>query len=184
MTDSRRQFLKTAGLSGAASLLPLANLFATASADSEGFVTDPENQEVYIIGPRQAPVTIVMDKNKKGVDATSLCYEDIPPDDMIPVHKHLNEVEIIFIQKGSGIFHLGEKQFEVKEGSAAFVPKGVWHGIKNTGSETLRMMFSYTPSGFEGYFREIGAPKGKQWKPLSSEEFDAIDKKYGIVYRG
>lgn len=161
----------------------MANLLATESANNEGFVTYPENQETYLIGPRQAPVTIVIDKNKKGVDATSLCYEDIPPDDMIPVHKHLNEVEIIFIQKGSGIFMLGEKQFEVKEGSAAFVPKGIWHGIKNTGRETLRMMFSYTPSGFEGYFREIGAPKGTQWKGLSSDEFDAIDKKYGIVYK-
>ena len=185
MGDNRRHFLKTVGISGFSSFLPFTQLFAgdVFETDKEGFVIDAEAQETYLIAGRQAPVTIIVDKKKKGVQSMSLCFEDIRPGDLIPVHKHLKEVEIIFIQRGAGVFTLGDKEFTVKEGSAAFVPKGVWHGLKNTGTETIRMMFSFSPSGFEGYFREIGVPKGVKWKEKTPQEFAAIDKKYGIVYK-
>ena len=184
MNDKRRQFIKAAGLSGAA-LLPFSGLLATGlfGADNEGYVIDPDAQETYLIAGRQAPVTIMVDKKKRGAGSVSLCREDIQPDDGIPVHKHLREDEVIFIQRGSGIFTLGDKEFAVKEGSAAFVPKGVWHGLKNTGREDIRMIFSFSPAGFEGYFREIGVPEGVAWKGKTPEEFAAIDRKYGIVYK-
>lgn len=184
MRKNRRQFIKTLGLSGVAFSFPFSHLLAEHGINElEGFVVDAGEQETYFIGGRQSPVTIIVDKQKRNVQSISFCYEDIPPGDMIPVHKHLNEVEVIFIQKGTGTFTLGDKEYTVNEGSAAYVPKGAWHGLKNTGMETIRMVFSYAPSGFEGYFREIGVPKGMEWKPKSPEEFDAIDKKYGIVYR-
>jgi quercetin dioxygenase-like cupin family protein len=184
MKDSRRKFLKTITVSGVASSLPFAGLLANnLPADKEGFVVDAADQETYFIAGRQAPVTIVVDKKKRGVQSMSLCFEDIKPGDRIPVHKHLREAEIIYIQKGAGTFTLGNKEFAVKEGSAAFVPKGVWHGLKNTGTEVIRMMFNFSPAGFEGYFREIGVPKGVAWKEKTQKEFDAIDKKFGIVYK-
>ena len=185
MRDNRRQFLKTIGLAGFASSLPFTQLLALnpPEDDSQGFVVSAKEQETWLIAGRQAPVTIVVDKKNRGVQSASFCYEDIRPGDLIPVHKHLREVEIIFIQKGSGVFTLGDKEFAVEEGGAAFVPKGVWHGLRNTGAETLRMMFSFSPSGFDGYFREIGVPPGVAWKEKTPEEFAAIDKKYGVVYK-
>lgn len=185
MKDSRRQFLKTIGISSFATSLPFAHLFAEErfKVQDEGFVVDAGEQETYFIAGRQAPVTIVVDKKKRGVQSSSFCFEDIRPGDLIPVHKHLNEAEIIFIQQGSGLFTLGDKEVNVKEGSAAYVPQGAWHGLRNTGTETIRMIFSFSPSGFEGYFREIGVPKGVEWKEKTPEEFAAIDKKYGIVYK-
>jgi mannose-6-phosphate isomerase-like protein (cupin superfamily) len=183
MNKTRRNLLKTAGLSGLASLLPISQLMAMEPFDEEGFVLDADAHETYMIAGRQAPVTIIVDKKKKGINSVSFCIEEIFPNDIIPVHKHLNEVEVIYIQKGSGIFILGEKEYPVKEGSAAFVPKAVWHGLKNTGTENVTMMFSFAPSGFEGYFREIGVLKGQEWKGKTAEEFSAAAKKYGIVYK-
>lgn len=185
MDNNRRNFLKVAGTSGLATVLPISSLLAGVSdMDGEkGFVLDPEAQETYMIAGRQAPVTIVVDKKNNGVNAISFCIEEIYPNDLIPVHKHLNEVEVIYIQQGSGIFTLGEKEYTIKAGSAAFIPKGVWHGVKNTGTENIRMMFSFTPSGFEGYFREIGVLKGTEWKGKTAEEFSAAAKKYGIQYK-
>ena len=78
------------------------------------------------------------------------------PGDALAVHKHLNEDELIFMHRGSGLFMLGDKQYEIKEGAVALVPKGVWHGLRNTGNENIEMRFGYTPSGFEGFFREAG----------------------------
>ena len=37
-----------------------------------------------------------------------------------------------------------------------YVPQGTWHGGRNTGREALACVAIYSPSGFEGYFREIG----------------------------
>lgn len=185
MITNRRILLKSVASLGLASLLPVSGLLANEQHDepAEGFVLDPEAHETYMIAGRQAPVTIIVDKSKKGVDATSFCIEDIYANDGIPVHKHLNEAEVIYIQSGTGIFTLGEKEYPVKAGSAAFVPKGVWHGLRNTGTEIIRMIFTFTPSGFEGYFREIGVLKGTEWKGKTGEEFAAAAKKYGIVYK-
>ncbi|HYE55548.1 MAG TPA: cupin domain-containing protein [Chitinophagaceae bacterium] len=183
MSDNRRQFLRSLGFAGAASLLPFSNLLAFGNGNpGEGFVINEEDQETYLIGPRRAPVTIMVDKSRKNVNSFSLCREEIVPQDGIPVHKHLNEDELIYIQYGSGVFTLGEQQYQVKAGSAMYVPKGIWHGIMNNGTENIRMVFSFTPSGFENYFREIGVPQGS----TQQKQFDwnAIDKKYGIVYKG
>ncbi|HEX2536520.1 MAG TPA: cupin domain-containing protein [Chitinophagaceae bacterium] len=185
MNAQRRLWLKTAGLSGLSVMVPGAWLRAgTQNAEEEGFVSQPEDQETYLIGPRRAPVTIIVDRQKKGIATTSFCKEDIRPGSGIPVHKHLNEAELIYIQQGSGLFLLGEKEHPVQAGTTAYVPKSAWHGIRNTGSDTLVMLFSFTPSGFENYFREIGSPAGTGGKDLTSEAFAAIDQRYGIVYRG
>jgi hypothetical protein len=45
------------------------------------------------------------------------------------------------------------------------------------------MLFSFTPSGFENYFREIGTRPSEAPKASTGEERSAIEKKYGIVYK-
>jgi quercetin dioxygenase-like cupin family protein len=184
MAQKRRAFLKAAALTGATSFLPFSSLLAfDGPTYAEGFVTGEAEQETYLIGPRRAPVTFLVDKQSKDVGAISFCREEIIPGDGIPVHKHLNEEEVIYIQYGSGLFTLGEKEYEVKAGSVAYVPKGLWHGLRNTGTADMRMLFSFTPSGFENYFREIGTRPGKARKELPAEHWQAIEKKYGIVYK-
>ncbi len=185
MKNSRRHFLKTIGLSGLAFSLPYTQLLAENEPhpDIEGFVTNAETYETYYIAGRQASVTIIIDKKKKGVSSMSLCFEDIKSGDSIPVHKHMNEAEIVYIQSGSGIFTLNDKEFQIKGGGSAYIPIGLWHGLKNTGDETLRMLFGYTPAGFESYFCEIGVPEGTKWIQKTPEEFAAINKKYGIIYK-
>jgi mannose-6-phosphate isomerase-like protein (cupin superfamily) len=61
---------------------------------------------------------------------------------------HLNNDELIFIHKGEGEFTLGEQIVAVKTGTVVFVPRGVWHGLQNTGEENLLMVFQYSPAGF------------------------------------
>jgi hypothetical protein len=64
------------------------------------------------------------------------------------------------------------------------VPRGTWHGGRNTGSGILNWIAIYAPSGFEGYFREIGrrAPDDAP-RSLSADEREARDRQYGIRYR-
>ncbi|MDZ7716428.1 MAG: cupin domain-containing protein [Balneolaceae bacterium] len=110
--------------------------------------------------------------------------EDIRPGDGIPVHKHSSEEELIFIEKGTGIFTFGDEQYEVAAGSMALVPRTVWHGLRNESDEMLMtMVFGYTPAGFEDYFRVIGVKPGEPSKELTSEDWQQINDEFGVVYQ-
>ena len=60
------------------------------------------------------------------------------------IHKHMNNDELIFIHKGEGALTLDEQSIEVKTGDVAYVPRGTWHGLDNTGQENLLMVFQYS----------------------------------------
>jgi quercetin dioxygenase-like cupin family protein len=111
----------------------------------------------------------------------SFLSESFTPGDAIQIHKHSNEDELIFLHKGSGILTLDDKEYKVSTGAVAFVPKGIWHGLRNTGAENIEMRFAYTPSGLEAYFREIGTPIGQPFKKITPEERKKIGLRYGIV---
>lgn len=182
MKKSRKKFLQQSA-AGVLGLLAAPQLFAESSGDAQPVVLHADEGETYWIGRRNSPLTIKVAKDRQGNETMSFCRELIAPKEGIPLHKHLNEDELIVIHRGEGLLELDGKQIPVKEGTVALVPKGVWHAISNSGTETLIMLFSYSPAGFEGYFREFGSPVGTPWKPKSQEEYNRLNKKWGIVYK-
>jgi hypothetical protein len=48
--------------------------------------------------------------------------------------------------------------------------------LQNNGSENIQMRFGYTPSGFEGFFREVGTPVGQPFIKKTKDERRAIAK--------
>jgi len=179
--NSRRQFLGLSSIGILSSLLPLHG-FSADNSTFDGLVVNEDEGETVMIRNGTTKLRIKVSK-AHGSESMSFLSESILPGEGIPVHKHLNEVELIFIHKGSGVYTLGEKQYNVNEGAVVIVPKGVWHGLQNTGKENLEMRFAYTPSGFEGFFREVGTPAGQPFVKKSKEEKDIIAKKWGIVYK-
>ncbi len=182
MKQSRKKFIQASSL-GFFSLLVSSDLLALDAAAGEAVVVHAGEGETYWIGQRNSPLTIKIAKDRQGNKTMCFCTEEIAPGEGIPVHKHLNEDELIFIHTGEGVLIVDEKEVSVKKGSAALIPKKLWHAIKNTGTETLIMVFSYSPAGFEGYFRELGSPVGTPWQPKTKEAFKKLDKKWGIVYK-
>lgn len=183
---SRRAFVRQASAVGLAGFLSLTDGRPYApelSGTDPDLVLAPDEGEVYLIGERQGRVTIKVDKREKGIDSLSLLTEDIVRGDGIPVHKHGAEEELIYVERGRGVLTFGDTEHDVVPGSMALVPRGVWHGLRNTGEEMLRMVFGYSPAGFEGYFREIGVRPGEPWKDLSGDDWQRINEKYNVVYR-
>jgi mannose-6-phosphate isomerase-like protein (cupin superfamily) len=182
---SRRKFVKVAWLCTIFTIFEFRFHEALAKPSDNrgsGLILHEEEGEQYLLR-RGSTVTIKVSKEKNGIDSLSFCWEDIIPGDEVPVHKHLKEDELIYIQSGVGVFTLGERESEVKAGSTAFVPKGIWHGLKNTGTASIRMIFTYHPSGFEGFFREVGHSKGSVPKKFSEDEILALGKKYNMVFK-
>lgn len=179
----RRTFLKTMTLGLFSSLLVfISKLSFGGSQKVIGVIRHQNDGETFLIRPN-APVTIMISKTRDNVDSISFGKEEISPSDRIPVHKHQNEDEIVFIQNGRGTFTLGDEKVSVETGSTVFVPKGVWHGLENIGPDVMVMIFGFNPSGFEGYFREIGSMRGQEFKQKTKDEYLAAATKYGIEYK-
>ena len=182
----RRKFLQS-GIAGFCTALlaglPKISFAKTALNNDKGIVVH-ENEGIHILtGRRKVPITIKISKAKHGVDGISFCVEDHSPGRRMRVHKHLNNDELIFIQKGEGTLTLDDQIIEVKTGDVAFVPRGTWHGLNNTGKENLLMIFQYSPAGFEEYFIENGTLAEMPTKEKTEEEYAITEKKYGMVYK-
>ena len=72
-----------------------------------------------------------------------------------PVHVHANEDEIVVLLRGSGIFWVGERRYELSEGGVAFLPRNIPHAYRFT-SDTVDMVAICTPAGTEEFFRAAG----------------------------
>lgn len=179
---SRRQFLQQGSLGLISPLIIPLTSFGMDISDFNGLVINEGEGEAFQMRDGTAIVKIKIAK-VQGAKSISFLSETFRPGDALPVHKHLNEDELIFLHKGSGLFTLGNKQYELKEGAVALVPKGVWHGLQNTGSQNIEMRFGYSPSGFEGFFREVGTPVGQPFIQKTIGERRAIAKKWGMIYK-
>jgi mannose-6-phosphate isomerase-like protein (cupin superfamily) len=181
----RRKFLQI-GAAGVVTALfgtvPKISFAQSASDNNKGIVVR-EDEGIHILTRRKVPITIKISKTKHGVDRISFCVEDMIPGRKMRIHKHLNNDELIFIHKGEGTLTLDEESIEVKTGDVVFVPRGIWHGLDNTGKENLSMVFQYSPAGFEEYFIENGTPAGMPAKERTEEEYALTEKKYGMIYK-
>jgi len=63
------------------------------------------------------------------------------------LHNHPGSEEINFIVKGSGVVEFGRKKVPFREMQYIFIPKGVRHRHRNTGRETLALLWIYGPPG-------------------------------------
>lgn len=159
-------------------------IFAQSNTDNtKGVVVHEDEGEHIITGRSKVQMTMKISKKQQGIDNISFSVENMSPGRKMRIHKHLNNDELIFIHKGEGTFTLDEQSIEVKTGSVIFVPRGIWHGLDNTGKENLQMVFQYSPAGFEEYFIENGTPLGMPPKERTKEEYSLTEKKYGMVYK-
>ncbi len=123
-------------------------------------------------------VTIKIDSEVNAQVRMSMITEDLPPKSEIRVHLHQREDEMIFIRMGTGVATLADREIPVAAGATVYVPRGVWHGLRNTGAEMLGMTAVYAPPGFEQSFKDrLLHPNRTQ------AEIEANRKKHGIVYR-
>jgi quercetin dioxygenase-like cupin family protein len=178
---SRRKLFKLGSLGLLPFILP-SFVFSKYASDFEGIVVNENDGEAFRLRDGRALVKIKISK-RQGAASMSVLTSTVPTKDAIHVHKHLNEDEIFFIRQGTGIFTLGENEHSVTAGSIIFIPKGIWHGLKNTGTEEIATVFGYSPAGFEDFFKELGTAVDKPFVEKSTEERKAIAKKWGMVYK-
>lgn len=95
-----------------------------------------------------------------------------------PPHIHHREDETFQVLEGEYAFSVGGKTHVVKAGDTLFAPRGVPHGYRYAGKTPGRLMCVITPSGFEGFFEDVGALTPQQQQDVP--RVIAIAKKYGM----
>lgn len=129
---------------------------------------------VYILG---IPMLIrIHGRDTNGV-VSAVESHDVPGGGP-PPHIHHREDETFQILEGDYEFTVAGKSSVAKPGTTIFAPRGIPHTYRYLGTTPGRLLCVITPSGFEGFFEEIGAmtPQEQQDIPRVME----IAKKYGL----
>ncbi|MBV1884178.1 MAG: cupin domain-containing protein [Pseudomonadales bacterium] len=66
----------------------------------------------------------------------------------VPLHKHLQHTESLYILEGAGEFYLGGKTFQVGAGDYIKVPQGVAHGVKVVSKKPMKVLSVQAPEFF------------------------------------
>lgn len=72
-----------------------------------------------------------------------------------PLHLHRNEEEAFYVLEGELTMVVGDETFDVSTGDYAIVPRNTPHAYV-VRSEVARMLVTFSPSGFEEAFIDLG----------------------------
>jgi mannose-6-phosphate isomerase-like protein (cupin superfamily) len=85
---------------------------------------------------------------------------ELGPGDWLGLHRHAPP-EVYYVFAGAGIVSLGGREIPVSAGSAVFIPGMAEHGIRQTGTETLRLFYAFPVDSFDSVdYLFSAAPRG------------------------
>ena len=88
-------------------------------------------------------------------ESVMMFEETVPAGTKSLFHLHRDSDEIAWVLAGEITFRIGDDVSVGGPGTCAFFPRNVPHAWKNTGSDTGRVLFLYTPAVAGGYIEEF-----------------------------
>ena len=88
-------------------------------------------------------------------DSIMLFEETLPAGTASTYHLHHESDEVASVLEGQFAFKIGDLVAAGGPGTCAFMPRAVPHAWKNTGSETGRVLFLYTPAAAGGLIEAL-----------------------------
>src|ERR1700720_1676715 len=107
-------------------------------------------------------------------DSIMLFEETAPAGTDTTFHLHRDSDEVAYVLSGEITFKIGDEITVGGPGSCAFLPRAIPHAWKNTGAETGRILFLYTPAGAGKLFEE----RVRQPAPLSEAEVEEMRRRH------
>jgi quercetin dioxygenase-like cupin family protein len=88
-------------------------------------------------------------------ESIMLFEETLPAGTASLFHLHRDSDEVAWVLSGEFTFRTGDEVTAGGPGTCAFMPRDVPHAWKNTGSETGRVLFLYTPAAAGSYIEAL-----------------------------
>ena len=92
-----------------------------------------------------------------------------------PLHVHHTEDEGFWILEGSATFEVGDQTIEARAGDYVFGPRDIPHRY-STGPDGCRMLFIFTPGGFEELLRAVSRPAAGRTLPPAGDDTPPSDE--------
>ena len=111
-----------------------------------------------------------------------------PPGTATPLHVHTQEAEAFYLLEGTLTYRAGEEFHQLAAGSFIYLPRGVPHAFRVTGTSPARFLGLVVPGGLFGLYDEVGGPArerrlpGPDGQPLEEEirRWIEISPHYGL----
>jgi quercetin dioxygenase-like cupin family protein len=142
--------------------------------DAKGVVVPPGGGPVLSMAPGRSAALKLLGSDTG--DSVMLFEETAPAGTETTFHLHRDSDEVAWVLDGEITFKIGEEVTVGGTGTCAFLPRGVPHAWKNTGTQTARVLFLYTPAGAGGFFEErLQQPAGS----INGEEANEMRRRHG-----
>ncbi|NLN07662.1 MAG: cupin domain-containing protein [Firmicutes bacterium] len=105
-------------------------------------------RESEVEGARREPPRvskILISEHTVGARQISMGTNVTEPGSRIPLHKHTDQEEAMFVISGKGKLICGGEEYDLEPGTAIFSPVGVEHEIINVGDEPFKIVWAYAP---------------------------------------
>ena len=87
-----------------------------------------------------------------------------------PLHLHTREAEAFYLLDGTLTYRAGEQTYQLSPGSFIYLPAGVPHAFRVTGTSPARFLAIAAPSGLMDLYDEVGRPAAQRQLPEPDEE--------------
>src|SRR6266481_2608186 len=111
-------------------------------------------------------------------DSIMMFEETVPAGTKSTFHLHHHSDEVAYVLSGEVTFKIGDEVTVGGSGTCAFMPRGVPHAWKSTGTETARVLFLYTP-GRAGGLIEEQQRTGRNFASMTEREAAELRQRYG-----
>ena len=105
-------------------------------------------RESEVEGVRREPPRVskvLISEHTVGATQISMGTNVSEPGSRIPIHRHTENEEAMFVVSGKGKLICGDEEFALEPGTAIFSPIGVDHEIINIGDEPFKIVWAYAP---------------------------------------
>jgi len=158
-----------------------------------------EKSGVFVRGPGEGPATWAMGSlferlasGRETGGAFDLTLATQPPGIAPPLHVHTREAEAFYVLEGTMVYRAGDEFHHLAAGSFIYLPMGVPHAFRITGTTPVRFLSFDSPAGLMDLYDEVGMPATERRLPgadgFSIDEeiprWSEISPRYGLQVVG
>src|SRR2546427_3242766 len=146
--------------------------------EAQGIVVLPGQGSVWNMSPGRSAALKLLGGATGG--SVMLFEETVPAGTMSTFHLHHDSDEVAYVLSGEVTFKIGEEVTVGGPGTCAFMARGVPHAWKNSGADTGRVLFLYTPAGAGGVL-EVPQRPARHFAAMQAYEAAALGQCYGCA---
>ena len=113
-----------------------------------------------------------------------------PPGTAPPLHVHTREAEAWYLLEGTLTYQAGDERVDLEPGGFIYLPQGLPHAFRTTGTVPVRYLALTLPGGVLGLYDEVGTPAPERRLPDAGVNGDDVARwlaaapRYGLQIVG